>query len=90
MTITNKDAIRIAKDYISFVFAEENISDIGLEEIRRGNKSNWEITVGFTRPWQLDKLLPGFSKPLRSYKVITIGCKSGEVLSMTDADRVIS
>ena len=47
------EAIRVAKQYVTHVFADEPIQEIGLEEVSYDDSSNvWNVTVGFTRPWE--------------------------------------
>ena len=47
-----KEAVRTAKEYLAELFAEETITDVGLEEVVFDDASNeWNITIGFSRPW---------------------------------------
>ena len=47
-----KEAIAAAKAYVKDVFADESISNLGLEEVEFEPKSHkWKITVAFSRPW---------------------------------------
>jgi hypothetical protein len=46
-----REAIATAKQYTRGVFAEEEIADLGLEEVVRDDEHGvWRITVGFSRP----------------------------------------
>ncbi len=46
-----KEAVRTAKEYLGELFAEESISDVGLEEVKFEDPSNkWNITIGFPGP----------------------------------------
>jgi hypothetical protein len=85
-----KEAIRRAKTYIEEVFADEQLSNLGLEEIEHDPASGaWRITVAFSRPWSSPRTqaqatlesLGVFSNLRRSYKVVTID-SSGQVISM--------
>lgn len=90
-----KDAIVIAKDYVNQVLADEQVTNLGVEETEHdAGKGRWSITLGFSRPWNtprsraqevLENLgaVPGLR---RSLKVITIS-DDGRVLSMKDRPR---
>ena len=45
-----KEAAKLAKDYVADLFRDEGISNVGLEEIELHGQT-WEVTVGFSRPW---------------------------------------
>ena len=48
-----KEAVQTAKKYVAELFTDETIADVGLEEVEFNNTSNsWEVTIGFSRPWQ--------------------------------------
>ena len=48
-----KEAVQTAKKYVAELFTDETIADVGLEEVVFNDMSNnWEITIGFSRPWQ--------------------------------------
>ena len=73
MNLDAKRAVRIAKDWVANLFADEDIADIGLEEVRF-HKVIWEIAIGFSRRWDVASptdLFPGLRRP-RSYKVIMV------------------
>ena len=82
-----KEASRIAKDYVNEVYREEEIADVGLEEVELDDAASlWKITVGFTRPWNTKNPVTtalGVSRPERSYKVVRID-GDGRVNSLTD------
>jgi hypothetical protein len=79
-----KEAITVAKNWIRDILAEENVRNIGLEEVRREGDL-WKITVGFSRPWDenrnLSVVLGGVPTISRTYKVITIQDSDGYVVS---------
>ena len=51
-----KDAARMAKTYLTDLFADEQIMNVGLEEIEFDGMTNvWRITIGFSRPWDQKK-----------------------------------
>jgi hypothetical protein len=87
-----KEAVVAAKLYIIELFAEENISDVGLEEVLLDEQAGqWLVTVGFARPW--DKVASGFAaalqmgiNPRRSYKVVRISDKTGAVVSVKNRE----
>lgn len=46
-----KDAMKIAKDYGNEVFADEQVTNLGLEETEYDAATgHWTITLGFSRP----------------------------------------
>lgn len=70
-----KDAITVAKSYISDIFGPEGAFNIGLEEVQFDvDKSLWSVTIGFSRPWDRpvvqNALLPQAEK--RTYKIVEI------------------
>ena len=83
-----KEAAKIAKDYVADLFAEEGISDVGLEEIELvSDDSVWEVTVGFSRPWDhvgAAAITLGQKSLRRTYKVLRIDDYDGEVASVKD------
>jgi hypothetical protein len=85
-----KEAIAAAKKYVSEVYADEHVTNLGLEEVEHGfGGSNWVITLGFSRPWNTPRTraqevlenLGAVSSLRRSYKVITVA-DDGTILSM--------
>ena len=83
-----REAVRTAKEHIIELFDGESIKDVGLEEVRLDmDFNNWEVTIGFHRPWEQRNTLTTFlgeELPARSYKVVVIQDNSGRVLSVTD------
>lgn len=83
-----KEAIRRAKTYVAEMFSDENIANIGLEEVRRDEDGrNWLITVGFSRVSPVTKptALLGLSLDLpRIYKVVAMNDQDGELISITN------
>ena len=87
-----KEAARTAMDYLTDVFADEQITHVGLEEVEFNDASNtWKITIGFFRPWErpagnvLETALgnlPAHEK--RCFKVVPIQDSDGHVISITD------
>jgi hypothetical protein len=78
-----KAAIRKAKDWIADVYAEEDIRNVGLEEVRR-NGDQWLITIGFSRPWDdAGSLITSIAGEIarRTYKTVRIDDASGDVLA---------
>jgi len=82
-----KDAVKKAIEYVTDVFQTENIVNVGLEEVTLDETNNvWEITVGFSRPWDYPKqgIVIEFQpqNPKRQYKVVSIDDETGEVKSI--------
>lgn len=85
-----KEAVKSAKKYISEMLAEEGIINLGLEEIERDDaKKMWNITLGFSRPWNSTGALAaiaGGAAAQRTYRTIRIREADGQVISMTRRD----
>jgi hypothetical protein len=47
-----KEAIAAAKKYLNDVYADEELTNLGLEEVEHVLAAgNWVITLSFSRPW---------------------------------------
>ena len=95
-----KEAVRMAKEYISNVYSDEEIVQVGLEEVEFDDFSrDWKITIGFVRGWdwnpswtqanpmnQNNFLTSALSerRKVRYYKVVRVHDGSGKVKSLTD------
>ena len=95
-----KEVVKAAKDYITDVFADEGISEVGLEEVEFDLVSrDWKITIGFVRGWDWapfrSQTHPMYQhnflasaqkerRPPRYYKVLRIDNNSGDVKSLKD------
>ena len=85
-----RDAVRAAKAYVMELYEDENLSDVGLEEVEYVDRDGtWNVTIGFSRPW--DHRVRGMaaitqsSAVPRSYKVVKLD-ESGKVLSLSNRD----
>ncbi|WP_162783495.1 hypothetical protein [Devosia naphthalenivorans] len=86
-----KDAISTAKNYVRDIMADEEPINIGLEEIEfNENNNEWEVTIGFSRPWNSVRnamsTITGESAPKRAYRVFFIKDDTGEVRAMKRTD----
>lgn len=93
-----KDAVVSAKRHIRELYADEDIDEIGLEEIEFDEASKvWDVTIGFRRPWRrestnevvspLQSALPRiFSERYRErwYKLVQLADSDGKLLSVKD------
>ena len=86
-----KEAVRVAKEHVIEIFGDEQIANVGLEEIERvGGRDDsfaWKITVGFSRPWEragAASIVLGQTHIRRSYKVLVVDDQSREVESVRD------
>ena len=78
-----KEAAHAAKAYIIELFADEQIQHVGLEEVKFDNIARvWNITIGFSRPWNRSALQIVPNQAHRSYKIVRINDKDGEVMSV--------
>jgi hypothetical protein len=86
-----KEAVRAAKQYVQEVFADEGISDVGLEEVEFNDQAEeWRVTIGFSRAWDKQSpfaLAPAAARP-RSYKVLRISDKTGDIISVRNREPV--
>jgi len=93
-----KQVVAEAKNYVKSLYEDEQISNIGLEELEYDDSSKvWSVTIGFSRPWHFHKevgslqigstlrgLMEHSGKPLeRSYKVVRIS-NNGDIISLRD------
>ena len=92
-----KEAVRTAREYITSLFADEDLEYVGLEEVEFDDSASvWNITIGFYRSWDLPKpkpLLLGIevqesppSLERRSYKIVRIHDRDGQVISVMNRD----
>lgn len=92
-----KEAVAAAKAYVKDVFAEESISNLGLEEVEfEPGAESWRITVGFSRPWnsprtraqQVMEAIQGeqITPQRRVQKVVIISDRDGSVLSVKNRE----
>jgi len=78
-----KEAVSIAKDFVSEVLAEEQPYNIGLEEVEFDESSaTWLVTIGFSRPWDRGPLSGLGSALKRDYRVVTVSDHLATALSM--------
>ena len=79
-----KLAVAIAKKHIAELFGEEEILNLGLEEVELDDEGFWRITIGFSRPWNrnVGSVLSGENS--RSYKIVILRDEDGRVLSVKD------
>ena len=88
-----RQAVRTATDYVREIFSDEKISNLGLEEVEYvPDRSEWLVTVGFSRPWDYPKrtgqplsLFPNEvyeQPPDRDYKVVHVDETSGQVTAI--------
>jgi hypothetical protein len=85
-----KMAIAEAKKYLHEVYADEQVTNLGLEEVEHDPASGtWAITLSFSRPWNTPRTLAqevlenlgAVSSLKRSCKVVTLA-DDGAILSM--------
>jgi hypothetical protein len=85
-----KEAVAAAKKYVGELFAQEGITNLGLEEVEFDEQAGeWRVTIGFSRPW--DSIIGWAAlapqqqtNPRRSYKVVRISDATGAAMSVRD------
>ncbi|HPH65304.1 MAG TPA: hypothetical protein PLF40_06150 [Kofleriaceae bacterium] len=84
-----KEAVTAAKSYILEIFAGEQVTNLGLEEVEFDEHRNvWLVTIGFSRPWDAPPNLLGMvaSNPKRTYKTVQISGESGAHFSIKNRE----
>ena len=89
-----KQAVQMVKQYVVNLYSEEDIINVGLEEVEFDEISNqWRITIGFSRPWDLVKSthipISDVRRP-RSYKLVRVNDSYGHIVSLRDRIVVLS
>jgi hypothetical protein len=95
-----KEAIRAAKTEVAELLEGEAYQALGLEEVKYDERDNvWLITLGWNRPWDVEKrhsqasglsatiagIVPTTTtRQLRTFKKIKIDGKTGAFISMED------
>jgi hypothetical protein len=87
-----KEAVKLAKEYVLDLFAEEEINNLGLEEVQRDSEhSCWLVTLGFSRPWDEPRntlaSLAQSNLPHRSYKIVYID-DTGQVKGVRNREAI--
>jgi hypothetical protein len=84
-----KEAVKLAKEHILDLFDEENLANLGLEEVTFNEREQeWVVTLGFSRPWDeprnaLASVAQGMT-PHRSYKIVRISDAGNDVISINN------
>ncbi len=82
------EAVRKAKEHLLAVLADEAPTNVGLEEvIQRGDPPIWEVTIGFSRPWNTVRnaftAISGEPAQKRAYRTLSIDDATGRLLAIT-------
>ena len=85
-----KAAVELAKSHISDLFAQEGVSNLGLEEVEYvDSQDQWRITVGFSRAWDNQggaaMYALGAAVIKRTYKIVIID-KDGKAISVKNRE----
>lgn len=82
------EAVRLAKQVIKEVFADEKIGQIGLEEINfDADQDEWRVTIGFAHRAAKRQGFPAEYQPnwtKRSYKVVHLKDEDGQFVGLRD------
>jgi hypothetical protein len=86
-----REAVAEAKKYVQELFAQESISNLGLEEVEFDEAAGaWSITVGFSRPWETPQnalaVLARQLQPPRAYKIVRIHDKTRQLISVKNRE----
>jgi hypothetical protein len=80
-----KEVVRIAVEYVADVFSADEPTNLGLEEVIFDDSNDcWNVTVGFSRPWDYEKRtvlsdLTSSGGPKRHYKIVQVSNQDGKV-----------
>ena len=86
MMIDVKEAVEKAKTFVQDVVGSDEIRRLTLEEIELSEDAkSWLVTLGLALVEPYDLLSPGRLE--KSLKLFRVDRSSGDVLSMTSADR---
>ncbi len=89
MRLSTREAVALAKRWLVEQLAEEQLEDVGLEEVKYDD-GFWEITLGFSRPWDRRGSFvtqsAGLTTRVRTYKVLSVADESGEVMQMRNRE----
>lgn len=88
-----KSAVCLALEYARDIFEPEKVTNLGLEEVEFDDTSNrWNITVGFSRPWDYpENTMPVLRVdrdriPKRSYKIVQIEDSTQEIIAIRNRE----
>lgn len=90
-----KEAVKTALGYVSDTLSDEELSNLGLEEVVYDDlHETWKITVGFSRPWDYPRhSIATLANPSlleraanRTYKIVEIRDSDGEVTAIRNKD----
>ena len=88
-----QEAVATAKQFVSDLFRDEDIAHLGLEEVQFDEQAKaWHVTVGFSRPWQINSSLTAAVTAKvyreRSFKEVDVSDETGTVISITDREAI--
>lgn len=82
------EAVATAKEHVVTLFADEEIAEIGLEEVQfDADSAEWWVTIGFKRPWNrpiMDVNVLTQRALFRAYKQVRISDADGRIVSLVD------
>lgn len=88
MSVSIREASRIAVDVVEELFNDQSISNVMFEEVEKDDAGHWLITVGFDRKVENRSSVLGgavgrIAKTERKYKVAKIN-SDGDLISLRD------
>ena len=93
-----QEAIATAKNFVRDLFKDEDPRNIGLEELQFDEEDEvWDVTVGFSRPWDeprlgalAEMLTESKASPRpalrRTYKVVSLAKRDGRLIAIRNRD----
>ncbi|MER2519412.1 MAG: hypothetical protein ABTQ34_01850 [Bdellovibrionales bacterium] len=96
-----QSVVSLAKKHIGMLFADENVTNLGLEEVTFNEQDKvWMVTLGFSRPWDkpvdvteanplgiIAQMQQGSQRyNRRDYKTIRVQDEDGKILSVTSRE----
>lgn len=86
-----KEAVARAKSYVTDLYSDEQLADLGLEEVEYDRGQHiWSVTLGFSRPWNTPGLPGGLGTirtmaRKRTFKVVRIA-DDGQIISLRNRE----
>lgn len=95
-----QSVVTLAKKHVGELFAEEGVINLGLEEVTYNEQEKvWNVTVGFSRPWDkpidvsqtnplgaIARMQTARSTHHRDYKIVRIKDYDGKILALTSRE----
>ena len=86
-------AIQAAKVFLQRAFQDENVENLGLEEVKHSQGTVWDVTLSFNRRWDAPaegssflQMAAAAARSKRSYKVVKVDLDGPRGISITNRE----